>query len=429
MTDERRPPKNPDVVVVEFAPKKAVPPHAARGNGAAPLSRWPVGGEWEPEDIDTRDWLIEGLIPDVGLGILAGQSGLGKSHMLTELARSIVTAEDFAGRPVMRPGGVIMMPYEGQQDARAQWRALRHARINPWLIETGRAASTPLALIWAKEMPRLTEPQALIALKEIYQNAVAKLAPYEIKPSLVGIDTLMSAADFRDANDAAEAQKVINMLLQFAHDTHTFVMAVDHEGKDPTRGVRGTSAKHAGADVVLSIRGTIEEGKQPSDLRLILSKLRGGGQLTTPFHLQQFDMPTERGPQSEVMVVFDQERPLKRSPHNIGTRLLMDALHEALMEHGQDGVPVPGMPVVRYVESTRVWDRFQLSYPPTAGDEKQERASMRKTFDRAMSDSRMRRLIGSASYDNRKRNLVWLVRSDSSDSGRTVKGQSDQQPR
>jgi hypothetical protein len=411
MTDERHPPKNPDVVVVEFPPKKVVP-FAVRGNGAAPPARWPVHAEWEPEDIDERNWLIDGLIPEVGLGILAGQSGLGKSHMLTELARSVTTAEDFAGRAVMRPGGVIMLPYEGQQDAHAQWKSLRHARINPWLIETGRPADTKLALIWAMEMPRLTDPGALLALKEIYQNAVAKLAPYDIKPSLLAIDTFMSATDLKDANDAAEAQKVLNMLLQFAHEMNVFVLAVDHEGKDPTRGVRGTSAKHAGVDVVLSIRGTIEEGKPPSDLRLILSKLRGGGSWTVPFHLQQFDMPTTRGVQSEVMIVFDQERPVRPAHNNIGRRLLFDAMHEALDEHGQNGTPLAGMPVVKYVESAKVWDRFRVSYPPTAQGEKQEESSMRKSFDRAMSDSKLRNLIGSHRYDG-KRNLVWFVKTDS----------------
>ena len=70
---------------------------------------------------------------------------------------------------------------------------------------------------------------------------------------LIIIDTLNAAGNFKDANDAAEGQCIMNRLGELSRQTGAFVLAVDHFGKAVETGTRGTSAKEAAADVVLAL--------------------------------------------------------------------------------------------------------------------------------------------------------------------------------
>ena len=78
-----------------------------------------------------------------------------------------------------------------------------------------------------------------------------------IELSLVVIDTLSAAANFKSASDTAEVQRAMNVMTALSATVRLCpVLLVDHYGKDPEKGVRDSSAKvKAAADVVLVIDG------------------------------------------------------------------------------------------------------------------------------------------------------------------------------
>ena len=104
---------------------------------------------------------------------------------------------------------------------------------------------------------------------------------------LIIIDTLNAVANFKDGNDAAEGQKVMNRLGELSRQTGAFALAVDHFGKAVETGTRGTSAKEAAADVVLALLGDRDIAGTISNTRMAVRKLRGGKVGTeTPFDLK-----------------------------------------------------------------------------------------------------------------------------------------------
>ena len=104
--------------------------------------------------------------------------------------------------------------------------------------------------------------------------------------ALIIIDTLNAAANFKDGNDAAEGQFIMNRLNELSRKTGAFVMAVDHFGKAVETGTRGTSAKEAAADMVLALLAERDTAGNISNTRMAVRKLRGGSTgAETPFNL------------------------------------------------------------------------------------------------------------------------------------------------
>jgi hypothetical protein len=60
-----------------------------------------------------RPWLVKHLLPEVGTALLSGQWGTAKTFVALDLATAVMTGRSFAGRRVMRRGGVLFLPAEG----------------------------------------------------------------------------------------------------------------------------------------------------------------------------------------------------------------------------------------------------------------------------------------------------------------------------
>jgi hypothetical protein len=383
----------------------------------------PFTPEWEIDLQQKRAWLVDRMLPEVGLAILAGQSGLGKSHMAMELSQAVMLGTEFAGRMVQRQGGVIYAAAEAEDDLQAQWRALRHARIGPWLERLGEDIRCPLPLCFTQG-PRLTAERAFDELMSLFVRVRASMVEAtRWSPVLYVTDTMSAAADFKDANDAAEVQRVMTTLQQFAVQAHLLVLLIDHVGKDQDRGVRGTSAKEAAADAVLMIKGNkLDENAVPTGLRMSQRKLRGGsGGYTVRFDLEAFDLPQQDGELlSEVKVVFDTKRAireeLKLDQRDTATPELIRAMQNALSEHGKMLAPKAGMPQVLTCTKDELRAAWLELHPNPASDAEKDVMRHQKAIlnklGRAITRGLMRRIIGVHDIDGAEQ-LVWLVRETS----------------
>src|SRR6516162_10164628 len=100
---------------------------------------------------------------------------------------------------------------------------------------------------------------------------------FNLPLALIIVDTLSAAANFQDANSAAEGQLVMNRLGKLGREAGgAFTIAVDHFGKAVETGTRGTSAKEASADIVLAFLAERDINGKISKTRMALRKIRGG---------------------------------------------------------------------------------------------------------------------------------------------------------
>ena len=247
-------------------------------------------------------------------------------------------------------------------------------------------------------------------LTEMVINAAAQMKErFGLDLALIVIDTLSSAADFNDQNDAAEGQAVMNILSQLSRVSGAFALAVDHFGKDATSGTRGTSAKEAAVDVVLAILADKDVNGTVTNTRMAVRKLRGGktGE-ETPFQLEVVEISNEDEEETETTctVVWEDTRvgaaePSKRIPK--GLKIFHAAMTIALLDHGAELRPLGDEgPLIRAVAEPKLRDEFVASYPADNLDAKG------KAYRRALKDAREQGLIGSRTVVGVDQ--IWFIR-------------------
>lgn len=386
---------------------------ARKANGKhAPWMDERYKGQWEgdPDESPPQGWLVKNVVPQTGVGLIAGQTGMGKTFAILDLVQCLILERDFANRRVERPGGVMLFAAEAPTQVRKRWEGLRKAKIAPWFAEQGESMKR-MPFKWITDCPRLTSDSAYDEMLLFCQRMQHECKEqYDCDLVLIAVDTLSAASDFRDANDASETQRVMNLLARLANATGATVVVVDHFGKDENRGVRGSSAKEASADFVLTVLGEKSQTGVLRNLRLAIRKMRGGAAGDEiPFRLTPVDMGRDLDgePVRELTVQWDDGGVVRTGRPNGAIRPLLDALDDALISAGRMMAPAPGFPIVRVVEDTMVRDVFRRKYPST-GDPAKRDETIKKAWERVNKHREVRRCVGTYAIDNGVV-LMWRV--------------------
>jgi hypothetical protein len=369
-------------------------------------------GQWEgdPDETPPQGWLVKGIVPKMGVGLMAGQSGMGKTFAVLDLVQCLILQRDFANKPVDQVGGVILFAAEAPSQVRKRWEGLRKAKIAPWFTEIGEDMKR-LPFKWITNVPRLSADDAYDKMFNVCERMKHELAEqFDCGLVLIAVDTLAAAADFKDQNDASEAQRVMNLLARLSAATDATVLVVDHFGKDESRGVRGSSAKEASADFVLSVLGEKSQTGVLRNSRLAIRKMRGGAAGDEiPFRLSPVDMGRDLDgePIVEMTVQWDGIVVHSRAGRpNVSLLPLLAALDDALASSGKMMAPGPGYPVMRCVEDSVVRDAFAHKYP-SVGDPTKRDDAVRKAWDRANKHREARKFVSSYAGDGKV--LMWRV--------------------
>ena len=187
----------------------------------------------------SQKWLLDGVIPADGFGILYGPSGSYKSFIALDIAAAISTGQNWHGVDVDGCGPVLYVAAEGSMGL--QERAVAWSRH--YKRDYGRLAILPVAIM-------LDDPIMTQIFVEAAMKAQEKLgAPFK----LVIIDTL--ARSFNgDENSAQDTGAFINSCYAWrAKLGDCSVMVITHAGKEITRGIRGSSALKAACDFVFVV--------------------------------------------------------------------------------------------------------------------------------------------------------------------------------
>lgn len=374
-----------------------------------------------------RAWLVREMMAQVGKGLLSGQWGSAKTFIALDLSGCIMTGEPFAGRPVLRRGGVLFVAPEGASEIPVRLRGLVTGKIAE-MIGRGEVTGPPLneadlPFAWIEECPRLISLDAAETLIQIAEQAAAEMETrHGLQLALIVVDTVAAGAGFDDENSAAETQKVMSALERLAQQTGAFVLGVDHFGKTVETGTRGSSAKEAAADTVLAALADRDTAGNIKNMRLAVRKVRGAstGQ-ETPYTLNVVQIGRDRcgEPVTTCVVNWQIERTATNARGVLKDRwptslkVFRGAMRAMLVDESQAKrirpFGVEGVEVVAVVDKV-VRAEFCVAYPADGDTEHQRADAKRNAYNRARKIALEKGLIGAR--DHNGSDYLWLVHDE-----------------
>ncbi|GAA0256211.1 hypothetical protein LNAOJCKE_5444 [Methylorubrum aminovorans] len=384
-------------------------PEAEKKPGAGTIKQPALRWHRDADPNADRAWLVKDLVPETGKGLLSGQWGSEKTFGVLDLCASTMTGQPFAGRRVIRRGGILFIAPEGAFEIPIRLRGLVNGKIaGDALAETAGGNPTvdpdDLPFAWIEECPRLVEAEAVEILAKVAEQAADELRTrYDMPLALIVLDTVAAGAGFDDENSAAEAQRVMNALERLSHRTGAFVFGVDHFGKSTGTGTRGSSAKEAAADVVLAMLAERDPAGNVSNTRMAVRKLRGGriGQ-ETPYALQPIEIGIDRwdDPITTCIVDWQTDRTSAAAVEAVkqkwptSLRVIQAAMVTTLIDHGKENRPFGNDgPELRTVLSSHVRTAFVSSYAADGETEVKRTEAKKKAFQRAVKAAQGKGLI------------------------------------
>jgi hypothetical protein len=360
----------------------------------------------------SRPYLVQDCIPEVGHGLISGQWGMFKTFAVFDLAHSCMSGELFLGYEIVRRGGVLFIAVEGGSEVPIRVQAV---------IEDRGKIEGPAPFTWIDEdCPPLIGEDAANEICAIAEPIAKEMQErFGLPLVLIIIDTIIAGAGYtKDGqdNDASAGQAIMNTLKAVAKRTRTFVFGVDHFGKDPNTGTRGTSAKEGSADVVIAMIGDRSLGGQVTNTRLALRKRRGGPngeehQFTA--RIIPMDVDNRGKPMSSMVLDWHTtQAPQPAAAKDRWAkwlRRLRQVLMTILVDHGRNCQPYADGPTVRACDLELVRQEFCRQYPAD-GDEKKKAHNRLQAFYRSIKGAQNASLIAIREVDDVQ--LVWLTKPE-----------------
>jgi hypothetical protein len=327
----------------------------------------------------TERWLIEELLPEVGSGLISGQTQTYKTFIALDLAAAIMNGEPFLNYPTRREGGVLFIAAEGSASVALRLKAVIEHKYD----------SSKMPFAWKTVSPRLMNAYAVDELAKVAAEVDTRMqAEFNVPLVLIVIDTIAVAAGYEksgEENDSSATQRVMSTLAKLAARTTTFVFGVDHYGKNAETGTRGSSAKEGAADVTLALLGEKSATGTVSNPRLLLKKRRDGEVgIIYPFRTRVVEMGVNQFGRTVTSLVIEW-RPGTAAPRNIkdtwnSSKVLekiKEAFETAVQRSGFDFNP-QGVEIVRAVKVSALREAFAAVYIPSSDDEQEKRRKARE---------------------------------------------------
>ena len=188
----------------------------------------------------TPEFLVQGMLPKKGVAIIYGASGSMKSFACAHLGLSIAGGHDIGDLKV-EATPVLFLLNEGQAGfGRRLQSALKY---HDW--------SPPDNFRIADEAPNLMSANSIKPFIDLAKRM-------QFNPGLIVLDTFSKATIGADDNSTKEMAEAIAVAYALSNSLDCLVILIDHTGKDQSKGVRGSYAKHANVDAVLMVSKTSE---------------------------------------------------------------------------------------------------------------------------------------------------------------------------
>jgi hypothetical protein len=376
---------------------------ASPGAATARAHSW---NYYDSSETTSPRWLVKSLLPETGVGILAGQWGSFKTTAALDLAVSVMTGQAFAGQyRVKRKGAVLYFAVEGAGTLKARLEAIaRH-----------RGAPEKLPFAWRGECPLLTAKGAGPEIvKHVAEAAAHFEQAYGMPIALIWIDTYVTAAGLNgsgDDNDVVAAAKAFNALRFVSASTGAFVAVVDHYGKVLEAGTRGSSGKEGSADTVLATLAERELTGAISNTRMTARKQRDGvSGFEVPFTPERIEQGLDEDGDPITAIVLDwgkqQQRQARGGRKPKLLRLLCRVLAKLTADRGFRFQPEPNGPTVQAVYGKELVAAFNEQYH-VEGDAKQKRKKQWMAYQRALKTAVAGALVGVRNNPATEEEIIW----------------------
>lgn len=182
-------------------------------------------------------WLIKGVLPQLGVGIMFGQPGTGKSFMAIDMAVSVVSGRLFNGRKV-QPGPVVYIAGEG------------HAGVGQRIEAKFKQLDSDAG---AERLHVSDRSISLVNATGDVDAMFAELDALPVAPSLIIIDTLFRATAGADVNDQVAMTAFWEILDGLKRRYGCCVLVVHHSGRNELQRSFGSVVLIANADFEMSV--------------------------------------------------------------------------------------------------------------------------------------------------------------------------------
>lgn len=253
-----------------------------------PPTAWDMAtvGEFGPVIHKPLRWVVPGIIPEAGCGLLVSSPKVGKTRVAIEIALGVSAGDNPLGVSVQRSQGVGFFSLEdgeylfsSRMDSslnRDQGRFRYH-----W---DGHISRNGSLLRWEPphHIPLFTSFHPVdLSHPEDKQRLLETILKYELK--LVIVDTLSMAIGKSDVSNAKDMYSILKDLKVIAKETNCAIMFLHHtrkrvfeKGESIQEMVLGSTALHAWSDFVLSLASPEED--LPTFLRLGVQTKMGTSQ-------------------------------------------------------------------------------------------------------------------------------------------------------
>jgi hypothetical protein len=189
------------------------------------------------ENLPPPEWLIKGLFPAKGLIVPYGPPKGGKTFIVLSACLHIAAGRDWFDRPV-QSGGVIYIAGEGIGGLGIRTRAMRSHYNIP--------VNIPFWIV--RRAINFTKPNAAADLV-----ALIRKTALDEPIALVVIDTLARAMPGAEENSAKDVGLVIAACAEVQDALECAVVPIHHQGKEESKGMRGTTAIKGAVDASFKI--------------------------------------------------------------------------------------------------------------------------------------------------------------------------------
>ena len=275
--------------------------------------------------------LISGVFPQTGVATIGGQSGGGKSFHAIHFSLCVIPdcgqSQYIDKYHIKRKGGVLYLVLEGKASFHMRATAAYNHMMNAQM-EFGERFKIPFS--WNTYSPSLFSEGPDALLKIVTRDAAKMRREFGVDMVAFCLDTMGLAAIYKKEDDAAQVQKVMSDLGRMSDETGALAVNVNHYGKDQGAGLRGSSAKRAGADTVLACLVDRDKKGRPSNHRMVFEKIRDGEEgRAVPYRLKQVDVGVNEDGERETTCVIQWEvgRPMnegRRPPRKTKTSVPLD---------------------------------------------------------------------------------------------------------
>jgi hypothetical protein len=359
-----------------------------------PLERWSQIGF----DLNT-EWLIKGVLPKQGVGLIFGKSQSFKSFVAMHMALCVSTERTWAGTRVEQ-ASVVYIAAEGA----AGLRKRKTGYVKAW---PNLPAEVDFHLIPAAPNLGVEEGDRRALILAIQGAGV--------RPGVVFIDTVAKAIGAADENGQGMAALLGNAEALAQH-FGCLVLCVHHVGHN--QDARGRPRGWSGLPAALDVMILIERKESAMEATLTIQKLKDDvSNVSLTAHLSRIVLGHDRdGDEVTTLVVDDvikAQTVLKGSaPRSIpkSERLLMDVIVNAVEAAGEDIYPYSTDPLkVRAIAERDIRSRYDdrvVQKADADDDKKKVYERNRKNFKNAIDRMINARTIVAA--DRNGERYIWL---------------------